>query len=182
MGSMKKNKSVEPNDCRLWTEPRHFKYTLPRANMHIYLNRSTYPRDYCEESDWFRILASELSLISSKTFALPPEHLREEVDRDRLAYAIICDKSDCFGSMLLFFFVEPIHGWSTYGIQFFKFYFERILYGYEIKAYFLKNLFLSYFFDFNIIQQPLANVHITRIKFKIVLEFLLFSTLSNWPG
>ncbi len=23
------------------------------------------------------------------------------------------------GSTLLFFFVEPLHGWSTYGIQFF---------------------------------------------------------------
>ncbi len=31
------------------------------------------------------------------------------VRRGRLAYAATCDKSDCFGSMLLFFFVEPIH-------------------------------------------------------------------------
>ncbi len=28
--------------------------------------------------------------------------------RGRLVYATICDKSDCFGSTLLFFFVEPI--------------------------------------------------------------------------
>ncbi len=39
--------------------------------------------------------------------------------RGRLVYAAICDKSDCFGSTLLFFFVEPIHGWSTHGFQFF---------------------------------------------------------------
>ncbi len=78
--------------------------------MCIYLNRSAYPRDCSEESDCIRIQASELSLISSKTFALPLVHLYEEVDRGRLAYATICDKSDCFGSTLLFFFVEPIHG------------------------------------------------------------------------
>ncbi len=41
------------------------------------------------------------------------------VRRGRLAYAIICDKSDYYGSTLLFFFVEPIRGWSTRGIQFF---------------------------------------------------------------
>ncbi len=78
--------------------------------MCIYLSRSAYPRDYSEESDCIRIHASELSLISSKTFALPPVHLYEEVDRGRLTYATICDKSDCFCSTLLFFFVEPIHG------------------------------------------------------------------------
>ncbi len=73
----------------------HFKYTLPSANMRIYLNRSAF--------------ASEFSLISSITFTLPPAHLCVEVDRGRLAYAAICDKSDCFGPTLLFFFVEPIH-------------------------------------------------------------------------
>ncbi len=78
--------------------------------MCIHLSRSAYPRDCSEESDCIRIQAYELSLISSKTFALPPVHLYEEVDRVILAYATICDKSDCFGSMLLFFFVEPIHG------------------------------------------------------------------------
>ncbi len=87
--------------------------------MRIYLSRSAYPRDCTEESDCIRIQAPELSLISSKTFALPPVHLYEEVDRGRLEYATICDESDCFRSMLLFFFVEPIHGWSTHGIQFF---------------------------------------------------------------
>ncbi len=80
IGSTKKNKSVEPNDCRLWTELSHFKYTLPSANMRIYLNRSAYPHDCCEESDWFRIQAFELSLISSKTIVLLPVHLCEEVE------------------------------------------------------------------------------------------------------
>ncbi len=67
--------------------------------------------------------------------------------RGRLAYTTICDKSDCFGSTLLFLFVEPIYGWSTRGNQFF-FNFERMLYWYEMKAYIFKNLFLSYFFYF----------------------------------
>ncbi len=40
---------------------------------------------------------------------------------------------------------------STHRIQFF-FDFESMLYCYEIKAYFLKNLFLSYFFAFRISQ------------------------------
>ncbi len=87
--------------------------------MYIYLSRSAYTRDCSGESDCIRIQASELSLISSKTFALPTVHLYEEVDRGRLAYLTISDKSDCFGSMHLFFFAEPIHGWSTHGIQFF---------------------------------------------------------------
>ncbi len=117
--STKKNISTEPNDCRLWTEPRHFKYTLSSANMCIYLNRLAQSHNCCEESDWFRIPASELSLISSKTFALPPVHFFEEVDSGRLAYITICDIRDCFGSALLFFFIELIHGWSTHGIQFF---------------------------------------------------------------
>ncbi len=128
---------MEPNDCRLWPEPRHFKYTLPSANMCIYLNSSAYPRNCCEESDWFRIQAFELSLISSKTIALPPVQLCEEVN---LRMPLFVTKSDGFGSTLLFFFVEPIHGRSTHGIQFF-FNFERMLYWYEIKAYFLKIYF-----------------------------------------
>ncbi len=87
--------------------------TLPSAKMCIYLSRSAYPCDCSEESDCIRFQASELSLISSKTFALPPARLYEEVDRGRVEYATICDKSDCFGSTVLFFFEEPIHERST---------------------------------------------------------------------
>ncbi len=85
------------NDCHLWTEPCHFKYTWSSANMYIYLNRSAYPRDCCEESDWFRIQAFELSLISSKNNRLTTCAF---VWRGRLVYASICDKSDCLGSTL----------------------------------------------------------------------------------
>ncbi len=88
--------------------------------MCIYLSRPANPRNCSEESDCIRIQASELSLISSKTFALPPVRLYEEVDKASLAYATICDKSGFFGSTFLVFFVEPIiHWWSTHGIQFF---------------------------------------------------------------
>ncbi len=127
IGSTKKNKSVEPNDCRLRTEPRHFKYTLPSANMSIYLSRLAYPRDCCEESDWFSILASELSLINSNTFTLPPVHLCEEVDIGQLVYATICDKSDCLSSVLLFFFVEQIRRWSTHWINFFLKFWKNVI-------------------------------------------------------
>ncbi len=140
---------MEPNDCRLWTEPHHFKYALPSANMGIYLNRST--RDCCEEGDRFRIPASELSIISSKTFALPPVHLGEEVDKGRLAYATICDKSDCFGSTLLFFFVESSHGWSIHGIQFFFIFFlfwKNFILIY--KSLFLKKFIFKHIFFLNL--------------------------------
>ncbi len=145
IGSTTKNKSVEQNNCCLWTKPRHFKYTLPSANMRIYLNRLAYPRNCCEESDWFRIQTSELSLIGSKTCTLPSVYLCEEVDIGQLAYATICDKSDCFSSMLLFFFVEPIHGWSNQGTQFFLILKE--FYTDMKKEYFFKNLFFTYFFN-----------------------------------
>ncbi len=93
----------------------------------------------------FRIHASELSLISSKTFALPPVHFCEEIDRGQLAYATICDKSDCFGSTLLFFFVEPTHGWSTHGIQFF-FNFQRKLNWYVNKSVYLLKFIFKLFY------------------------------------
>ncbi len=80
-------------------------------------------------------------LIQDSDLWINPHHFKNMrfttcafVWRGRLAYATICDKSDCFSSTLLFFFVEPIHGWSTGGIQIF-FNFERILYLYEMKAY-----------------------------------------------
>ncbi len=140
---------MKPNDCCLCIEPHHFKYTLPSANECIYLNRSAYPRPCCEESDGFRIQAFELSLISSKTCALPPVHLCEEVDlHTPLFVTKVIASAPCF----YFFFVEPIHGRSTLPpIQFF-FNFERMLYWYEMKAYILKNLFLSYFFMFYILK------------------------------
>ncbi len=50
------------------------------------------------------------------------------------------------GSTHLFFFVEPIMGEVPTEFNFF-FNFERILYRYEIKAYFLNNLSLSNFFQ-----------------------------------
>ncbi len=56
----------------------------------------------------------------------------------------LVQRQQSFGSTLSFFFVEPIHGWSTRRIQFF-FNFERMLYWYEMKAFIFKNLFLSYF-------------------------------------
>ncbi len=118
-----KNKSVSPNDCRLWTEPRHFKYTLPSANMCIYLNRSAYPRDCCEESDWFRIQTSELSIISSKTIALPSAHLREEVDLHMAPRFYFSLRNQSMGEVpteFNFFLIE-------------------------MKACILNNLFLSYF-------------------------------------
>ncbi len=139
IGSKKKNKSVEPNDCRLWTEPRHFKCTLPQANTCIYLNGSAYPHDCGEESDWFRIQTSELSLISSKTWALPSVHLCEEVD---LLMPLFVTRVIVSAPRFLFFLVEPIHGWSTHGIHFF-FKFWKI-YWYEMKVYILKKLFLSF--------------------------------------
>ncbi len=115
IGSTKKNKSVEPNDCCFLI----ISSILCRVLTCVYI--------------WIGwLLASELSLISSKTFPLPPAHSCEEVDRGRLAYAAICDNSDCFGSTLLFFFVEPIHRWSTHGFNFFNF--ESILYWYKIKV------------------------------------------------
>ncbi len=102
IGSTKKNKSMEPHDC-------HF----------LVISNILYRVLTCI-SIWIgRVPASELSLISSKTFTLPPAHLCEEVDTGRLAYAAICDKSNCFGSALLFFFVEPIHRWSSHGFNFF---------------------------------------------------------------
>ncbi len=86
---------MEPNHHRLWTESCHFKYTLPSASMCIYLNRAAYPRDCCEESDRFRIQTSELSLICSKTCALPPVHLCEEVDLRPYHLCICVKKSTC---------------------------------------------------------------------------------------
>ncbi len=77
---------MEPNDCRLWTEPHHFKYTLPSANMCIYLNRSAYPRNCCEETKWFRIQASEFSLISSNILCRVPTC----VNLNRSAYPCNC--------------------------------------------------------------------------------------------
>ncbi len=61
---------MELNDHCLWTNPRHFKYTLPSANMCIYLNKSAYPRYCCEESDWFRVQTSELGLHQFKNICL----------------------------------------------------------------------------------------------------------------
>ncbi len=63
----------------------------------------------------------------------------------RLAYVAICDKSDCFGSTLLFFFVEPIHRWSTYRIQFFLFWKNFILIW--NKSVFLKKFIFKLFFN-----------------------------------
>ncbi len=113
---------MDKRAAELLSPPSHFKYTLPSANTGIYLDGS----------------ASDL-WIKPHQF----KNMCEDIDRGQLAYAGICDKSDCFGSTLLFFFVKPIHRWSTHWIQFF-FNFERILYWYEIKAYFLKNLLTLY--------------------------------------
>ncbi len=100
--------------------------TLPCANICICLNRSAYPRNCCEDSDsglWIKPHQFKTNCLTTCAF----------VRRGRRAYSTICDKIDCFASTLLFFFVEPIHVWSTPGIQFF-FNFERMLYWYEIKA------------------------------------------------
>ncbi len=70
--------------------------------MRIYLNRST-------SSLWIKPYQFENIYLTTCAF----------VWRGQLAYAAICDKSDYFGSMLLFFFVEPIYRSSTHGIQFF---------------------------------------------------------------
>ncbi len=89
--------------------PNHFKYTVPSANIPINLNTSA-------SGLWIK--PHQFKNIHLTTCAF--------VWRGRLAYAAIRDKSDCFGSMLLFFFVEPIHRWNTQGFNFFNF--ERILY------------------------------------------------------
>ncbi len=82
IGSTKKNKSVEPNDCRLLTKPRHFRYTLPSANrFHVFIF-------LCRTNPWVKCQRNSILFLN----------------------------------------------------------FERILYCYEIKAYFFKNLFLSFFF------------------------------------
>ncbi len=130
---------MELNVCRLWTEPRHFKYTLPSANRCIYLNRSAYPRDCCEDSDWSRIQTSELSLISSKTCALSLVHLCEEVNfRMPLFVTRVIVSAPHF-------FLCRTNPWVKYLRNSIFFNFERMLYWYEMKAYILKNLFLSYF-------------------------------------
>ncbi len=126
IGSTKKNKSVEPNNFRFLVISNILCRVLTCVSIWI-----------------GQLLASELSLISSKTFTLPPAHLCEEVDRDWLAYASICDKSDCFGSTLLFFFVEPIHRWSTQGIQFLTKHYLSLALPYLTLPYLLK---ITFFF------------------------------------
>ncbi len=64
--------------------------------------------------------------------------------RGWLVYATICDKSDCLGSTLLFFFVEPIRGWSTSEIQF-LFILKECYTDMKWKRIIFKNLFLSNF-------------------------------------
>ncbi len=69
--------------------------------------------------------------------------------RGWLAYATICDKRDCFGSTLLFFFVEPIHGWSTRGIHFFFKFWKIVILIWNESVYFLK--FIKLFFVLNLV-------------------------------
>ncbi len=57
--------------------------------------------------------------------------------RGRLEYATLCDA---------FIFLCRTNPWMKYPRNSIFFNFERMIYWYEIKAYFLKNLFLSYFF------------------------------------
>ncbi len=68
-------------------------------------------------------------------------------------YATICDNSDCSGSTLLFFFVEPIHGQSTHGIQFFFFFkfWKNVILIWNKSVFFKKFIFKLFFFSFFII-------------------------------
>ncbi len=70
--------------------------------MRIYLNRSA-------SGLWTKPQQFKNTHLPTRAF----------VWRGRLAYAAICEKSDCFRSTFLFFFIEPIHRWSTPPIQFF---------------------------------------------------------------
>ncbi len=140
---------MEPNDCCLWTEPRHFKYTLPSVNMCIYLNRSAYSRllwrEWLIQDSGLWIKPHQFKNIHITTCAF--------VWRGRQRSTCVCHYlwQERLFRLHAFIFLCRTNPWVKYPWNsFFFFDFERILYWFEIKAYFLKIyfyfLFLYFFF------------------------------------
>ncbi len=110
--------------------------------MCIYLNRSTYPRDCCEESDWFRIQTSK---IKSHQFKNIRPTTWAFVWRGWQRYTCVCHYlwQEWLFQLYTFVFLCRTNTWVKYPWNSIFFKFERMLHWYEIKAYMFKNLFFS---------------------------------------
>ncbi len=117
IGSIKKNKSVEPKQSLLSqivayaSRPLHTDAQMARR---LFLN-------------WLGLIQRPESRINH---SLHNSRVGKPTYLNRYTYMLaLCkvylkwrgsvQRRQSFGSMLLFFFVEPVHGWSTHRIQFF---------------------------------------------------------------